>query len=27
MEVCLAMLDSARTGSEVVLEHQVGLRG
>jgi phthalate 4,5-cis-dihydrodiol dehydrogenase len=27
MEVCLAMLDSAQAGSEVVLEHQVGLRG
>src|SRR5262249_2218012 len=26
LEVCLAMLDSARTGREVVLEHQVGLR-
>jgi phthalate 4,5-cis-dihydrodiol dehydrogenase len=26
MEVCLAMLESARTGKEVVLEHQVGLR-
>jgi phthalate 4,5-cis-dihydrodiol dehydrogenase len=26
MEVCLAMLDSARTGREVVLKHQVGLR-
>jgi phthalate 4,5-cis-dihydrodiol dehydrogenase len=26
MEVCLAMLDSARTGREAVLEHQVGLR-
>jgi phthalate 4,5-cis-dihydrodiol dehydrogenase len=26
MEVCLAMLESARTGREVVLEHQVGLR-
>ena len=26
IEVCLAMLQSARTGKEVVLEHQVGLR-
>jgi phthalate 4,5-cis-dihydrodiol dehydrogenase len=26
MEVCLAMLESAQTGREVVLEHQVGLR-
>ena len=26
IEVCLAMLASARTGKEVVLEHQVGLR-
>jgi phthalate 4,5-cis-dihydrodiol dehydrogenase len=26
MEVCLAMLASARTGKEVVLEHQVELR-
>jgi len=25
MEICLAMLESARTGQEVTLKHQVGI--
>ena len=27
MEICLAMLESARTGKEIALKHQVGVTG